>query len=450
MKVIAKYDDQKHQFSFADFTLEDTSVIPVGVNDEKEIVYWDMDETYSVLISGASGSGKTTLAKLVAFLSCFSYPLDKTCLFIYSSKPFEYKRFNDLPQMGLSVISDIKQFENIARRLVLNIRENRKHGIIPDYHTIIAIDDLDDMPLSSLSEQLKKDLDDLLRCGRESRVHCLLVINTPSEEYISKQMMRSFHKKVTFATATPSLSMLAIGQDGAEGLDYPGEALIKTGETIERISVPEFPQEIENNLIDAVARYAKSRGIVKREVALPEIEPHEDEKKTSPLDRVQGAITHFKDRREEKKEEKMKMQREQRENRSFSSVGTCRSGLQMARGTSVSVRYSKEGFRFANETKIVELPFEQITNVQVIDSTTITGLGRGMAAGKRAIGGTIGEIAGGISALKYSLAITYIPQSGKGGEKRIVVFFDSNYSFCRKVADDFAMRNTKRVSITRL
>ncbi len=90
--------------------------------------------------------------------------------------------------------------------------------------------------------------------GRVVNVHCLLVLNTPTEEYLTEEMKLCLSCRASFAVPSAEISRLSLGREGAESLSSPGELMVRSWNDFDRFKTPELGVEREAELIASILR----------------------------------------------------------------------------------------------------------------------------------------------------------------------------------------------------
>jgi hypothetical protein len=232
------------------------SKIPVGVDNFKRTVFWDMDNqsTPHMLICGATGSGKSVCIK-----STIEYAIAAGVDEIYIFDPkYEFTSYN--LKDGITVINDIDDIEIQQGMLAIEMEERVKIGA--KRKTLIIFDEFADAVANSRKgndlkiyqhvvvgnyrdgrektsrvctgedKSLEENLRLLLQKGRSSGFRIIAATQRASTKVITGDAKVNFPVQICFRVPKDIDSIVVIDEPGAEALNGRGDGLIKSPEYV--------------------------------------------------------------------------------------------------------------------------------------------------------------------------------------------------------------------------
>lgn len=254
----------------------DGSKIPVGLDNFKHTIIWDLNNhsTPHMLVCGATGSGKSVFLK-----STIEYILKSGIDDIYIFDPkFEFLNYNS---SKIQVFSDIENIEKQMELLVEIMQERIKLGI--EKKTIIVFDEFADavanskkgkeldiieqvqdgfyapkkikgifgetiskpipkmkMKVVGKKNSLEENLRILLQKGRSCGFRIIAATQRASTKIITGDAKVNFPVQVCFRVPKDIDSIVVIDEPGAELLNGKGDGLIKSPEYLNIIRFQAF------------------------------------------------------------------------------------------------------------------------------------------------------------------------------------------------------------------
>ena len=183
--------------------------IPLGINENGEQEFLDLNKARHVLVAGRSGSGKSTfLHKAIKYLT-ENYSKEDVRLFLIDLKQTAFLRYNN-------VIYDLEQAKSVLNYLVNKIKTEAQKEEIP---TIIIVDECCELLLDCETLSLLKTI---AAKGRAINVHLILSSQMLAPDVLVPELKANLQTRVCFPVADIDDSCLIIHEEGAEKL--------KTGE----------------------------------------------------------------------------------------------------------------------------------------------------------------------------------------------------------------------------
>jgi len=239
--------------------------IPLGIDNFKNVVSWDLDNhsTPHMLVCGATGSGKSVFLK-----STIEYAMKAGVndVFIFDPK-FEFaSEYKNVP--GVNVYSDIDEIELQMMILVDEMNEltktkghkktlvvfdefadavanSRKGGDLKNYSDVIVGNYKSGMPktkrsCTSTDKSLEENMRILLQKGRSTGFRIIAATQRASVKVITGDAKVNFPVQVCFRVPKEIDSKVVIDESGAESLNGRGDGLIKSPEYMDTIRFQAF------------------------------------------------------------------------------------------------------------------------------------------------------------------------------------------------------------------
>ena len=148
---------------------KDNKNIPIGLDDEDNVIYFDIDKDKNILTAGVTGIGKTNLFNDIILNILLKE--DNTKIILLDSLGVNYNDYDKLCKVVNDNDSVIKEIHNIRREFEERIKSGNKNDKI-----VIFIDEIYDIIKQEPS--VKDDINYLLELGHTANIH--LIISTDS------------------------------------------------------------------------------------------------------------------------------------------------------------------------------------------------------------------------------------------------------------------------------
>lgn len=215
---------QSNEYSKANGTM----VFPVGMSNEN-IYIEDLSQIPSMLITGTTGSGKTSFVQALINSLILQYTPNELKFIIVDSKGIDYLLFKDIPHLMTPIISVPQKVCGLLNWLLSESKQRLSQlstNRTLELERIVLI--IDDFSLVAQYSENFECIERLLTICRSVNIHCIFCTSIPTTKIISPIIKANISCKVAFRASSKQLSKLAIDEVGAESLNIPGEAWIKT------------------------------------------------------------------------------------------------------------------------------------------------------------------------------------------------------------------------------
>lgn len=144
------------------------NMIPLGLNEEDNVIYFDFSEDKNLLVTGVTGTGKTNLFNNI--IMNILMKKDDTEIIILDSQGINYNSYDKVCKVvnkEKDIIDEIKNIRYEFEKRVKNDNRNRIVVFIDEVYEIIK-----------MSMEVKDDINYLLEVGSTMNIH--LIISTDS------------------------------------------------------------------------------------------------------------------------------------------------------------------------------------------------------------------------------------------------------------------------------
>ena len=214
-------------------------LVPFGQKENGEIIVEDLAAIPHIIISGYSGSGKTTFVQTVFLIAANKYSSDLFKLAIFDSKQVDYQFMGDIPHLlqNAGVLCRPEDafwdwlHEEAKRRYAsfseFSVQDISSYNYIASRkipHIFVVIDDINTMFFSA--DTVNRILG-IISIARRAGIHFFIVTSQVSSKDMPRDIASAITARIAFKSVTKAESKAAIGVNGAEYLETPGEVLYK-------------------------------------------------------------------------------------------------------------------------------------------------------------------------------------------------------------------------------
>lgn len=246
---------------------------PVGIRESGDVMICDLEDYPHVMVSGTTRSGKSTALKCL-LVSLLKYPPCKMNLLL-ADRGWELNKFSGLPHLSAPIIQMPEDLvyalsflhDEMERRIKL-MQED--HEIISTLPYIVYI--VDEFPwfIGSINskkqaENFIKQTNDILRFGRNTKIHVVLSIHDPKDS-IALIEKSDIPVSMVFHTANIKKSVNSLDSSGAEKLKGEGDMNFRyKGETHHLQGVYISDEEIDKLVHQIIKRSEYDRQLPRGE-----------------------------------------------------------------------------------------------------------------------------------------------------------------------------------------
>lgn len=214
-------------------------IVPVGKESNGSVFCLDIGSIPHILIAGYSGTGKTAFIQSLVAHMVNNYTEQEIRFIVYDAKGIDYTCLHAIPHLTMPVITDAKNAqgamswleEEMDRRLKIcaksgckdihsyNNCRNDNNDYLP--HIFLILDDF------SRLQSCDSSMLNLLKNGRSTAIHLIIVTSIVSSKIISKEILAGIPCRIAFSLSSKADSRMVLGQNGAEELYAPGELIFR-------------------------------------------------------------------------------------------------------------------------------------------------------------------------------------------------------------------------------
>ena len=190
-------------------------IVSLGINEQGEQEFLDLNKARHVLVAGKTGSGKSVFLHKVIKRLTKNYSKDEVRLFLIDLKQTEFLRYKDY------VIYDLEQAKDILNDLVNKINAEVEKEEIP---TIIIVDECCELLFDYKTLSLLKTI---AAKGRAINANLILSTQMFAPDVLVPELKANFQTRICFSVCDKEDSCLIVHEEGAEKLKV-GEFLYKS------------------------------------------------------------------------------------------------------------------------------------------------------------------------------------------------------------------------------
>lgn len=239
---------------------------PIGINEHWRVMMCDLVKYPHAMICGTTMSGKSTALKCL-LVSLIQYTPDKVNLLI-AGRNAELDSFRGLPHLSYPLIYTPETLayailllkEEMERRIVLEREDKDSFSNLP--YIVFVVDEfqwfINEICNSQAIAHVVEVVNDILRCGRHSKIHLVLVIHDPKDD-VAIIGKADIPARLIFQTTSARKSMTAMDSSGAEKLCGRGDMIFRWQAICEHLQgVYMSDEEISQRIATLQSRYSNS------------------------------------------------------------------------------------------------------------------------------------------------------------------------------------------------
>ena len=269
MKIVRKQIPQE--------VINKGTIVPIGLDPLKNIMYMDMNELPHLLVAGTTGSGKSvSLNAIILSMMCIYSERDVRFAFI-DPKQVEFSMYDKVRHTEKAIVDleeAVEYLEELTRLMddrytkfreqgAKNLkRYNKKcleNGMEQDYmHRIIVVfDEFADFMKQDDKELVNRMKTSIMRLGQKARaagIHLIICTQSPKADVIDTNIRNNISARLCLKVADGNASNVVLDETGAEKLAGKGDYLLKKESEIKRGKSPFLDEDTQDELIEYFTR----------------------------------------------------------------------------------------------------------------------------------------------------------------------------------------------------
>lgn len=219
------------------------NMIPLGLNEEDNVIYFDLGKDKNLLVTGVTGTGKTNLFNNI--IMNILMKKDDTEIIILDSQGINYNSYDKVCKVVNKEKDIIDEIKNIRYEFEKRVKNNNRNRIV------VFIDEV--YEIVKMSMEVKDDINYLLEVGSTMNIHLIISTDSVLDDDINYLFDKDNISKLCFYLTTRSEYNRFLDDIVDEKLGKDG-IYSSMNNKLTRISVPLVEDnEIErvvNNLIN--------------------------------------------------------------------------------------------------------------------------------------------------------------------------------------------------------
>ena len=219
------------------------NMIPLGLNEEDNVIYFDLSKDKNLLVTGVTGTGKTNLFNNI--IMNILMKKDDTEIIILDSQVINYNSYDKVCKVVNKEKDIIDEIKNIRYEFEKRVKNNNRNRIV------VFIDEV--YEIVKMSMEVKDDINYLLEVGSTINIHLIISTDSVLDDDINYLFDKDDISKLCFYLTTRSEYNRFLDDIVDEKLGKDG-IYSSMNNKLTRISVPLVEDnEIErvvNNLIN--------------------------------------------------------------------------------------------------------------------------------------------------------------------------------------------------------
>ena len=218
------------------------NMIPLGLNEEDNVIYFDLSKDKNLLVTGVTGTGKTNLFNNI--IMNILMEKDDTEIIILDSQGINYNSYDKVCKVvnkEKDIIDEIKNIRYEFEKRVKNDNRNRIVVFIDEVYEIVK-----------MSMEVKDDINYLLEVGSTMNIHLIISTDSVLDDDINYLFDKDDISKLCFYLTTRSEYNRFLDDIVDEKLGKDG-IYSSMNNKLTRISVPlvedDEIERVVNNLI---------------------------------------------------------------------------------------------------------------------------------------------------------------------------------------------------------
>lgn len=219
-------------------------ILPLGINKQNQLTFFDLTKTPHLLIAGSTGAGKSVFINSIINSIILNYTTEEIRLLLIDCKQVEFSIYENTPHLLSNVITTqdetiekldylidemMKRYNLFKNNGVKNIEEynNKQKNKLP--FVVCIIDELADL-MSTHKKEIEQKITRLTQLSRASGIHLIIATQRPSADILTGVIKNNIPERIAFFVPSAIDSRTILSQKGAEKLNGKGDFLrLKNG-----------------------------------------------------------------------------------------------------------------------------------------------------------------------------------------------------------------------------
>ncbi len=218
------------------------NMIPLGLNEEDNVIYFDFSKDKNLLVTGVTGTGKTNLFNNI--IMNILMKKDDTEIIILDSQGINYNSYDKVCKVVNKEKDIIDEIKNIRYEFEKRVKNNNRNRIV------VFIDEV--YEIVKMSMEVKDDINYLLEVGSTMNIHLIISTDSVLDDDINYLFDKDDISKLCFYLTTRSEYNRFLDDIVDEKLGKDG-IYSSMNNKLTRISVPlvedDEIERVVNNLI---------------------------------------------------------------------------------------------------------------------------------------------------------------------------------------------------------
>ena len=224
------------------FVKKEEIEIPIGWNEENEVVTLNFKTMKNLLIVGTTGGGKSISINDIISSIIMNYSKEEIKILPIDTSIVELSSFNGIPHYVQETLVSPKELEEALEKLSTESEKRLKKEDNP--FLLVIIDDLYDV-LSNDSNN-KQLLERLMRDTEKTNIHFILVTDTPTDDVLKS--LRNYLDGTLYVTLAPGEEKdfsfeKELEKEEWEYLTEIGNAIYKVNDEKSKVRIPVITEE---------------------------------------------------------------------------------------------------------------------------------------------------------------------------------------------------------------
>lgn len=270
--VIPFANIMEHNPNYPCATFETPLTLALGIDNNNQPVFINLEDAPHILIAGQTGSGKSTCMHSIISSLLFSRFPNMLNLVLIDPKQVEFSKYSNLtyylndnsvitknhevPNILYNICGEMdwrySKFKEVGVNTITGYNKTLKNPSEYFSRIVVIVDEMSDLILSNPKE-ITTLLVKIAQMGRAAGIHLILSTQRPSREVIPGLLKANIPVKICFKVTTAINSRVILDSNGAENLIGNGDGFLDNGrDSIQRFQGCWISDEDIDNIVDAV------------------------------------------------------------------------------------------------------------------------------------------------------------------------------------------------------